>query len=188
MPHAPSFPVNDAITASLGPEAVTMSAVILVVMPEGSQGRAFVAKIAPALSTSKLRSSIYRILEAGSPNVLANIVGAAKRFGFSYRVLHKGPPLPRWPLRIIFPHERGERRSAPRHRVLKSGQIILGRGASVIDCSIRNLSSTGAAIRLTNAPAIPPKFDLLFDNAIRHCIVVWRQADLLGVKFRSETR
>jgi hypothetical protein len=80
------------------------------------------------------------------------------------------------------------RRIAPRHRVLKSGQIILGKRAfAVIDCTVRNLSSTGAAIWLPNAAALPPKFDLLFDNVIRHCFVVWRQADLMGVKFRSES-
>jgi hypothetical protein len=158
--------------------------IVLVVMPEGYQGRAFVAKIAPALTSSRVGKSIYNVLEAGSPRVLAQIVGAAERFGFSYRVLHAGPPLPRWPLMIIFPHERGERRVAPRHRVLKSGQIILGKRACVIDCTVRNFSSTGAAIWLPNAAALPPKFDLLFDNAIRHCIVVWRRADLMGVKFR----
>jgi PilZ domain len=164
-----------------------MSAAILVVMPEGYQGRAFVAKFAPALTSSRVRKSIYNILEADAPGVLAQIVGAAERFGFSYRVLDAGPLLPRWPLRIIFPHERGERRIAPRHRVLRSGQIILGKRASVIDCTVRNFSSTGAAIWLPNAAALPPKFDLLFDNAIRHCIVVWRRVDLMGVKFRSES-
>jgi hypothetical protein len=163
-----------------------MSPVILVVMPEGYKGRAFIAKNAQALTTSRVEKSICNILEANSPGVLAQIVGAAARFGFSYRVLDTGPPLPRWPLRIIFRHEHGERRIAPRHKVLKSGQIIIsGKKAFVIDCSVRNFSSTGAAIWLPNAAALPPKFDLLFDNAIRHCIVVWRQADRMGVKFRS---
>jgi hypothetical protein len=151
-----------------------MSGAILVEMPEGYQARAFFGKIAPALTTSRVRKSIYNILEAGSPVALAQIVGAAERFGFCYRVLHGGPPLSRWPLTIIFPQERGERRIVPRHRVLKSGKIILGKRTSVIDCTIRNFSSTGAAIWLPNAAALPPKFNLLFDNAIRHCIVVWR--------------
>jgi hypothetical protein len=164
-----------------------MSAVIvLVVIPDGYQGRAFAAKIAPALTSSRARKSIYNTMEADSPGVLAQIVSAAERVGFSYRVLDPGPPLPRWPLRILFPHERGERRTVPRHRILKSGQIIFGKRASVIDCTVRNFSSSGAAIWLPNAAVLPPKFDLLFDKAIRHCIVVWRQADLMGVKFRSE--
>jgi PilZ domain len=157
------------------------AAIVLVVTPESYHGRAFVAKIAPALTISSAGKSIYNILKADSPRVLAQIVGAAERFGFSYCVLRAGPPLPRWPLMS----ERGERRIAPRHKVLKSGKIILGKRASVIDCTVRNLSSTGAAIWLPNAAALPRKFDLLFDNVVRHRIIVWRKADLIGVKFRS---
>jgi hypothetical protein len=48
------------------------------------------------------------------------------------------------------------------------------------------LSSSGAAIWLPDAAGLPPKFDLLFDRAIRHCIAVCRHADLMGVKFMSE--
>jgi hypothetical protein len=161
------------------------AAIVLVIMPEGYRGQEFVAKIAPALTSSRVEKSIYNIVSADSLGVLLKIVGAAERFGFSYRVLHPGPPVPRWPLRIIFPHERGERRTVPRHKLLKAGKIILGKRASIIDCTVRNFSSTGAAIWLPDAPVLPPKFDLLFDNAIRHCIVVWRQADRMGVKFRS---
>jgi hypothetical protein len=89
-----------------------MSAVILVVVPEGYQGRRFFAGIAPGLTTSRIRKSIYSVLEADSLSVLAQIASVAERVGFSYRVLHWGPPVPRWPLRIIFPRERGERRFA----------------------------------------------------------------------------
>jgi hypothetical protein len=162
-----------------------MSAIILVVVPEGFQGRGFFAGIAPGLTTSRVRKSTHNILAADSPGVLAQIAGVAERFGFSYRVLHWGPPVPRWPLIIIFPHERGERRIAARHKVLKSGQIILsGKRTSVIECTVRNFSSSGAAIALPDVVALPPKFKLLFDHAIRHCVVVWRHADLMGVKFR----
>jgi hypothetical protein len=152
-------------------------------MPEGYRGREFVARIAPALTISKVEKSIYNILKVGSLDDLARIVGGAERFGFYCRVLVAGPPLPRWPLMIVFPHERGERRIAPRHRVLKCGKIILGKGAAAIDCTVRNFSSTGASIWLPNAAALPPKFDLVFDDAVRHCVVVWRQADRMGVKF-----
>ena len=162
------------------------AAIVLVIMPEGCQGQAFVAKIAPALTSSRVEKSIYNLVSADSFGVLVKIVGAAERFGFSYHILHPGPRVPRWPLRIIFPHERGERRTVPRHKLLKAGKIILGKRTSMIDCTVRNFSSTGAAISLLpDAAVLPPKFDLLFDNAIRHCIVVWRQADRMGVKFRS---
>jgi hypothetical protein len=67
---------------------------------------------------------------------------------------------------------------------MKTGKIILHKRASVIDCTVRILSFTGAGISLPNAADLPPKFELQFDNAIQHCIVVWRQADRMGVKFR----
>jgi hypothetical protein len=39
-----------------------------------------------------------------------------------------------------------EKRVAPRHRVLKAAKIEFG--GSVIDCSIRNISDTGAALEV----------------------------------------
>jgi hypothetical protein len=77
-----------------GAESLTMSPVILVVLPEGYKGRAFIAKNAPALTTSRVEKSIHKILEVNFPGILAKVVGAAERFGFSYRVLDAGPPLP----------------------------------------------------------------------------------------------
>jgi hypothetical protein len=39
-----------------------------------------------------------------------------------------------------------ERRTAQRHRTLKAGKIVLHQGSSVIDCTVRNVSASGAAI------------------------------------------
>jgi hypothetical protein len=75
-----------------------------------------------------------------------------------------------------------ERRRSQRHRTLKAGKIVLGR-ASVIDCTIRNLSPEGAAIAVDNAATLPAEFDLEFDGKTRHCKVAWRRLDRLGVKF-----
>jgi PilZ domain len=76
-----------------------------------------------------------------------------------------------------------ERRRAQRHRTLKAGKIVLHSGASVIDCTIRNLSPEGAAIAVDNAATLPAEFDLEFDGATRHCKIAWRRLDRLGVKF-----
>ena len=76
-----------------------------------------------------------------------------------------------------------ERRRAQRHRTLKAGKIVLSRGASVIDCTIRNLSPEGAAIAVDGAATLPAEFDLQFDGETRHCTVAWRRFDRLGVKF-----
>jgi hypothetical protein len=76
-----------------------------------------------------------------------------------------------------------ERRSAQRHRTLKAGKIIL-QGASVLDCTIRNLSATGASLAVPNAATVPAEFELRFDGDTRHCKVAWRRPDRLGVKFK----
>jgi hypothetical protein len=76
-----------------------------------------------------------------------------------------------------------ERRRVQRHRTFKAGKIVLHHGASVIDCTIRNMSPEGAAIAVDNAATLPAEFDLQFDGEIRRCTVVWRRLDRLGVKF-----
>jgi len=77
-----------------------------------------------------------------------------------------------------------ERRGAPRHRVLKTGKIVLADGTSVIDCTVRNLSETGALISVENAVVMPEEFTMQVDGNPRRCIVMWRRFDRLGVKFR----
>lgn len=77
-----------------------------------------------------------------------------------------------------------ERRTAARHRTLKAGKIVLHHGTSVIDCTVRNISATGAAISVVNSATIPAEFDLQFDGETRPCTVAWRRLERMGVKFK----
>ncbi|MGY4511186.1 hypothetical protein ACVIN2_004640 [Bradyrhizobium sp. USDA 3650] len=52
-----------------------------------------------------------------------------------------------------------ERRDKARHRVLKAGTIEFG-GGGAIDCTIRNLSDTGAALDVSSPVGIPDHFSL----------------------------
>jgi hypothetical protein len=52
-----------------------------------------------------------------------------------------------------------ETRIAPRHRVTKAGTIEFG--SSAIDCMVRNLSITGAALEVSNQIGILAKFTLV---------------------------
>jgi hypothetical protein len=52
-----------------------------------------------------------------------------------------------------------ETRRDTRHRVLQAGTIEFGGGG--IDCTVRNLSTTGAAIEITSQSGIPDKFTLV---------------------------
>ena len=76
-----------------------------------------------------------------------------------------------------------ESRHSPRHRVLKAGTIDLGGGA--IDCMVRNLSGTGAALEVTGQAGIPEKFTLVIAGDGLHLPsrVVWRRGCRIGVAF-----
>ena len=74
-------------------------------------------------------------------------------------------------------------RAALRHRVLKSGAIEFDGG--VIDCLIRNISDTGAALEVASPIGIPETFKLVIagDHAIYRCKVAWRTDKRIGVAF-----
>ena len=74
-------------------------------------------------------------------------------------------------------------RAAPRHRVLKAGSIEFNGG--VIDCTIRNLSDTGAALEFAHTIGPPDSFWLTLsgDHTPRHCRVAWRRDKRIGVAF-----
>jgi len=76
-----------------------------------------------------------------------------------------------------------EKRGLFRHRVLKAGTIEFG--GSAIDCTVRNLSATGAALDVPSPVGIPDKFDLVVSSdALRFaCRVLWRKAQRIGVRF-----
>ena len=74
-------------------------------------------------------------------------------------------------------------RAAPRQRVLKSGIIEFNGGT--IDCVVRNISETGAALDIASPIGIPPEFNLLLSGTRTHqrCRVVWRAEKRIGVAF-----
>jgi PilZ domain len=74
-------------------------------------------------------------------------------------------------------------RAAPRHRILKAGSIEFNGG--VLDCTVRNISDTGAALEVTTPLGVPDAFWLLIsgDPTRRHCRVAWRRDKRIGVAF-----
>jgi len=76
-----------------------------------------------------------------------------------------------------------EVRRAPRNRVLKAGSISFG--GSAIDCTLRNVSSSGAALEVISPIGIPEQFILVLpsDRLRLPCHVVWRKERRLGVAF-----
>jgi hypothetical protein len=76
-----------------------------------------------------------------------------------------------------------EKRTAPRYRVLKRGTLAFGGGG--IDCTVRNLSATGARVDIASPIGVPPNFILVIeaDQFIRRCRSVWGNDHQLGVAF-----
>ncbi len=76
-----------------------------------------------------------------------------------------------------------ERRSETRRRVFKGG-VITFNGAGV-DCTVRNISTRGAALDVANAAMIPPRFNLAIkaDDFIARCRMVWNNGQRVGIAF-----
>ncbi|MFZ5679628.1 hypothetical protein ACVIJ6_003243 [Bradyrhizobium sp. USDA 4369] len=76
-----------------------------------------------------------------------------------------------------------EKRIASRHRVLKAGKISFD--GSTIDCSVRNISRTGAALEVASPIGIPQTFILVIeaDHVRQLCHVIWRTEKRMGVAF-----
>ena len=76
-----------------------------------------------------------------------------------------------------------DKRAAPRYRVLKGATIAFdGNG---IACTVRNLSSSGAAVEVAAPVSLPPSFMLLIekDQFIRRCHPVWSNGKRIGIAF-----
>jgi hypothetical protein len=77
-----------------------------------------------------------------------------------------------------------QKRTDARHRVFKGALIAFKDKSSTINCTVRNLSDSGACLTLVDPFGIPDTFDLVLDSAPgRHCRVVWRKATQIGVEF-----
>ena len=80
------------------------------------------------------------------------------------------------------------KRDATRTRTLIGAKILFNGGHSVLDCVVRNLSSSGARLQIENALSAPAAFELAFSDGRRFfCNVVWRKNGAIGVQF-STTR
>lgn len=75
------------------------------------------------------------------------------------------------------------KRNNSRRRILKAGSITFN--GSGIDCLVRNMSDTGAALEVENQIGIPPIFDLVITTGhfARSCRVIWRKEKRIGIVF-----
>ena len=78
-----------------------------------------------------------------------------------------------------------DRRDVKRTRILRSAKIILPHKTTVIHCTVQNITSGGACLRMANTYGLPDTFELTFEQGRtrRACRVAWRTDDMIGVAF-----
>jgi len=78
-----------------------------------------------------------------------------------------------------------ERRISRRTRVHRNAAIILNDRGAVVQCTLLDLSRTGARLSVSSTFKLSEAFELTFDNGRtrRKCRVQWRTDTKLGVTF-----
>jgi hypothetical protein len=73
--------------------------------------------------------------------------------------------------------------------MFKEGRIVI-RGRSTINCTIRDMSDTGAKLRLAGASELPEEFELLVvkNDLIYPAMLAWQTSDHVGVTFTGQPR
>ena len=73
-------------------------------------------------------------------------------------------------------------------RMLKAGKIVFNHGASVLDCTVRDISSGGARLQVAQPVRTPGDFVLEFtvgeETKRLPCAITWRRMDEVGVLFK----
>ena len=76
-----------------------------------------------------------------------------------------------------------EKPRSPRHRVLKGAFIVVSEKAPKLECTVRNISDTGAALQVSTTFGLPQAFDIIVDGVRRRCRAAWRTDTKIGVSF-----
>jgi len=84
------------------------------------------------------------------------------------------------------PHDGpSDKRRAARRRVLFSGKLVNADASATFDCTIRDLSATGAKVRLAGTAPVPSEIWLIEvrEGLAFKCRVAWRALPQLGLEF-----
>ena len=79
-------------------------------------------------------------------------------------------------------------RVSRRSRVLKGAKLVNMKNWSLVDCTIKDISLTGAKLVCGDQYSVPDEFRFLIpsDNTIQPAKVVWRKNNMLGIIFTGE--
>jgi diguanylate cyclase (GGDEF)-like protein len=138
-------------------------------------------KAEEALASAKASASMFRVgeVEAGA----ATVPHARAELSSPEKSTRTGPEPEGRSVEGATPEE--QRRRVPRQRALMRGQIVTNGLSSTMECTIRNLSSTGAGLRLEGLSSPPDQFELLVirTGERRRAKVRWQNGSDIGVEF-----
>ena len=83
-----------------------------------------------------------------------------------------------------------ERRTSKRWRTVLKARILFNNRASVLDCTVRDLSEAGARIYFADTAALPATFELEIPSKgvrVQGC-VMWSRGANHGVMFREKVK
>lgn len=82
-----------------------------------------------------------------------------------------------------------DHRDSRRERRLKAAQLVFNNDQSVIDCVLRDISATGARVRLKGVYDGPKQIVLKISDGTTYSVdVMWNRNNELGLKFRGEVK
>jgi len=81
------------------------------------------------------------------------------------------------------PETRNAQRSAARQRSF----AVLG-GHARVECTIRDISATGARLNFRNPIFLPRRFMLQFNSETQPVVVMWQSGLFAGVRFQTPIR
>ncbi|MCJ2065687.1 PilZ domain-containing protein [Methylobacterium sp. J-088] len=83
-----------------------------------------------------------------------------------------------------------EHRRETRQRVFLKGRIVFNNGSSSLDCLVRDMSSSGARLVMSETTTLPEVFDLYIPQKDRtyRATLRWRREDGIGVTFEDAAR
>jgi hypothetical protein len=78
-----------------------------------------------------------------------------------------------------------DKRASNRRRTVLKARMLFNNRSSVLDCTVRDLSDTGAQLTLADVSALPPDFELEIPSkdVLVQARVMWSRGKNHGVKF-----
>ena len=79
-----------------------------------------------------------------------------------------------------------ENRRTQRRKVVQGASLFVGVGEPTIACIIKDLSNSGARVKVDTVTALPDEIILMLSrdgHLNRPCRVVWRDGSLIGLQF-----